>query len=259
MITESFPAAGLKNVIAIDSYSKILSVAVSNGKEIHYTETNPEMRHSELAMDIIDTLIKKASLSPCALQGVLCMAGPGSFTGLRIGYSIAKGLALSLSIPFAAIPTLDCIAFQLTDNNDLKPANPGSRLPTPDSPIILPLIEARKNSYFYAFYQDEKRLTPDKEADSEQIIREIEQIYARAPSGKSLLYLTGNSSVKLYDSLPQKLKGNIILNFENKGCANKLLHLANKMKVLDNDNSSFLYAGPEYVRESDAETALRKV
>jgi len=191
------------------------------------------------------------------------MAGPGSFTGLRIGYSIAKGLALCLSIPFAAIPTLYCIAYQKhieeqsLVNNDSRPPNPDSRFTASDSPIILTLIEARKNSYFYAFFKNNQRLTPDKEGDSAEITEEIKQ-YCFAPPFASLPCpaLTGPASAGFYDSLPQELKEKIVLRYENKGYANELLHIANIRKILDNDTSMFLYAGPEYIRESDAQASL---
>ncbi|MCL2174844.1 MAG: tRNA (adenosine(37)-N6)-threonylcarbamoyltransferase complex dimerization subunit type 1 TsaB [Treponema sp.] len=258
MIITAFPAADTKKTLALDTFAKILSVALSDGKKIYYAQADTEMKHSELVMEFIENLMKEAALTPAALQGVLCMAGPGSFTGLRIGYSIAKGLALSLSIPFAAIPTLDCIAYQITVNNDLKPANTGSRLPTPDSSIILSLIEARKNSYFYAFYQNEKRLTPDKEADIEQITGELMKICVSSPMCELSHYpiLTGPASCKFYEILPQDLKEKIIIKNENKGYANELIYLAKKRNILDNDGSTFLCKGPEYIRKTDAEIAL---
>ena len=95
------------NFLAIDSASSILSIAVSKGDEVFYKEVSSEdVRLSESAMVVINNIMKNADLKPCDLDGVLCMKGPGSFTGLRIGYSIAKGLALSLNVPFAVVPTI---------------------------------------------------------------------------------------------------------------------------------------------------------
>lgn len=97
------------NILAIDSATSILSVAVNNGENVFYKEDNTGARQSESAMLLIDEIMREADLKPSDLNGVVCMGGPGSFTGLRIGYSIAKGLALSLNIPFVAVPTLEKI------------------------------------------------------------------------------------------------------------------------------------------------------
>ena len=219
-----------QRVLAIDTFGLILSVAVSNGNEIYYSETDAKMRQSELVMDCIDNLMKKASLKPSDLEGVICMGGPGSFTGLRIGYSIAKGLALSLSIPFAPVPTLDCLAFS----------------PAPSYSLLCTLIEARKNSYFYAFFRDGIRVTPDKEADSGQILEEIRHFNEEVT-------LTGPGSAIFYDSLQPELRENIILDFKNKGYAKEIIVIAQNTNILHNDNNAYLYSGPDYIRKSDAE------
>jgi len=222
------------NLLSIDSSSTILSVAVSSGKNIHYKETDEGMKHSELAMDFIDSMMKEASLKPCDLNSVLCMGGPGSFTGLRIAYSIAKGLALSLSIPFAPVPTLDCIAYQNEENK---------------GDAILAVIESRKNACFYSFFKDNLRLTEDKEADYLQIAEEIKNF-------KEKIILKGHSSAFFYDFLPVNLKEKIIFNYKNKGFAKEIIYIAQKQNILDNMNTAFLSSGPEYVRLSDAQAAL---
>ncbi|MCL2214183.1 MAG: tRNA (adenosine(37)-N6)-threonylcarbamoyltransferase complex dimerization subunit type 1 TsaB [Treponema sp.] len=221
------------NYLAIDSCSSVLSVAVSRNDDIYYAYNNECMKHSELAMDLIDSKMKEAALKPNELNGVLCMRGPGSFTGLRIGYSIAKALSLSLSIPFASVPTLDCIAWK--ENNDEK--------------IILAVIEARKNVYFYAFYRGALRLTPDADADADQIADKIKQF-------NDVITLTGPGAEKLYSSLLQKERKNINLNNENTGYAGEIIKIAKKIKILDNGTADFLYSGPEYIRKTDAEISL---
>ena len=217
------------NLLAIDSACSILSAAVSRGEEIFYEETESGMKQSEFVMDIIDSLMKKAGLKPDDLDGMLCMGGPGSFTGLRIGYSIAKGLALSLSKPFAPVPTLECVSFE-TQNDEL----------------LLAVIEARKNACFYAFFKNGKRVTEDRDGDYARIADEIEK-----HSGK--IILKGYGALSLYNSLPQNLKEKIIFNFEKKGCAKELIYYSMKNNLFDNDNSAFLFSGPEYIRKTDAE------
>ena len=84
------------NILAIDSAWDVLSAALAIGDETFFIEIDAGLRHSELLMECADTLCKTAGISPTDLKMVACMKGPGSFTGLRIGYSIAKGIAMAL-------------------------------------------------------------------------------------------------------------------------------------------------------------------
>ena len=228
------------NLLSIDSSSSVLSVAVSCGDNIYYTETDAGMKHSELIMDCIACQMEKAFIKPCDLNGVLCMGGPGSFTGLRIGYSIAKGLCLSLSIPFAPVPTLDCIAESVIKNEDTD--------------LVLAVIEARKNAYFYSFFKRGQKITADNDADSMQMTTEIEEYIKKLKK----ISLTGPGSDIFYNSLPDYLKESIILKKKTMGYAKEIISIAKSRKILDNDNTVYLYSGPEYLRKTDAEIALKQ-
>jgi len=228
------------NLLAIDTFGALLSAAVLSNNDIHYMETDTEMKHSELVMEYIDTLMKKASLKPEQLNGVLCMKGPGSFTGLRIGYSIAKGLALSLSIPFAPVPTLDCVALENeSDKNG----------------ILLAIIEARKNAYFYAFFEDGKRLTSDTDGELQDLITDIKT--KQLETGKKII-IKGPGALRAFDSFPKDVQDNTILESERKGYAKEIITVAQKLKILDNDLNAYLHSGPDYIRRSDAEAELAR-
>jgi tRNA threonylcarbamoyladenosine biosynthesis protein TsaB len=223
-------------LLAIETAASILSVAAANDKEIFLSEAEAGTRHSELVMELIDSQMKKTRLLPKDLNGILCMGGPGSFTGLRIGYSIAKGLALSLSIPFAPVPTLECIV----NNERFKQG------------LTLAVIEARKNAYFYAFFKNGQRITEDKDSNILQITDDVNR-YVK--NGQQII-LTGYGSNVIYESLPEKIKDNITLFFENKGYAKELIDIAENKKIFSNDCTAHLYSGPEYIRKTDAEIAL---
>jgi len=225
------------NLLAIDSASSILSIAVSCGDKVHYTEIEAGMKHSELVMELIDSRMKEASLQPEDLDGVLCMGGPGSFTGLRIGYSIAKGLALSLGVPFAPVPTLDCIALPFCNNG-----------------AVLAVMQARKDAYFYAVFKDGERAQCDEDAQTAQIAQEIERLKESAEK----ITLTGPAAASLYDSLSRELKNFICLESENRGYAREIIAIAKMRKIFDNDNNAYLFAGPEYIRKTDAELSLQE-
>jgi len=225
------------NLLAIDTACSVLSIAVSREDEIFYAEAQAGLRHSELVMNMIDEQMKKASLSPSNLNGVICMGGPGTFTGLRIGYSIAKGLALSLSIPFMVISTLDCMAFAYRNNG-----------------LILSVIEARKNSWFYAVYKKEKKIIPSAEAAANQI---SEEIIKTAETENEKITLTGSGAASLFPSLSREAVKYVIYNNEIRGYARELIAAAKEQNLLGNDNSAILYSGPEYIRKTDAELNLR--
>jgi len=230
------------NILAIDTACNFLSLAAAKDGEIFYYETEAGTRHSEIVMDRIDELMKTSSLAPRDLEGVLCMGGPGSFTGLRIGFSIAKALALSLSIPFAPVPTLDCIAFAC-----------GSPFTT------LAVIEARKNSYFFAIYEKGARLTEAvkageiREAGESEIARIIMQITWQKDEK---IHITGPGALTLYNSLPDEIKRKITVTIEESGYARELIGIAKERNLLHHDNTAFLFSGPEYIRKTDAEINL---
>jgi tRNA threonylcarbamoyladenosine biosynthesis protein TsaB len=226
------------NLLAIDSCHSILSVAVSTDETIHFEETEAGAKHSELVMELIDRQIKKARLSPFDLDGVLCMGGPGSFTGLRIGYSIAKGLALSLSIPFASVPTLDCMAFPCRRSRSL----------------ILAAIEARKNTFFYAFYRGDK-------SEPEAVFEDAQASRIAIDIGryKEKVTLTGTGAASLYDSFSAQTKKSVELRVQNRSYSKEIIAIAKIRKIMDNDNTAFLFSGPEYIRKTDAELNLLNV
>jgi tRNA threonylcarbamoyladenosine biosynthesis protein TsaB len=93
--------------------------------------------HSERLMGAIDRLLTDAGWTVRDLEGLAVAVGPGSFTGLRIGLSTVKGLALALTIPVAAVPTLDALAAGL----------PFAALP------VCPVLDARKREVYASLYR----------------------------------------------------------------------------------------------------------
>jgi tRNA threonylcarbamoyladenosine biosynthesis protein TsaB len=93
--------------------------------------------HSERLMAAIDQLLRDAGWTASDLDGLAVAVGPGSFTGLRVGLSTVKGLGLALSIPVAAVPTLDAMAAML----------PFAALP------VCPVLDARKREVYTSLYR----------------------------------------------------------------------------------------------------------
>jgi len=181
--------------------------------------------------------MEKACLKPADLNGILCMGGPGSFTGLRIGFSIAKGLALSLFVPFVPVPTLECIAYTV----------PG---------LSLPVIHARKDAFFFSLFEDGKRKTKASDGDVNQIAGLISEILQDKTHENEKITVTGPAADELYNALPHELKPFCICSQKNSGYAKELIIIAKDKKLFYNNNTVHLYSGPEYVRKTDAEINL---
>jgi tRNA threonylcarbamoyladenosine biosynthesis protein TsaB len=94
------------------------------------------LTHSERLMAMVDRLLHDCGWKVGDLAGLAVSVGPGSFTGLRVGVSTVKGLALALGLPVAPVPTLDALA---------------ANLPFADVPVC-PILDARKNEVYLSLY-----------------------------------------------------------------------------------------------------------
>jgi tRNA threonylcarbamoyladenosine biosynthesis protein TsaB len=127
-------------ILGIETSTKTGSVAiVSESGVIAQYSLNIEVTHSERLMSTVDGVLRDTGLSIAAMDGYAVAMGPGSFTGLRIGISTVKGLALATGRPVAAVPTLQALAWNL----------PFTALP------VCPMLDARKNEVYAALYRYE--------------------------------------------------------------------------------------------------------
>jgi len=98
-------------LVAIDTATDQASLALHDGFRVHaeHTWEAPRRQTTELVPRLADA-IRQLDLKPKQLSGVAVTTGPGSFTGLRIGLSVAKGLAVAQGLPLVGVPTLDVVA-----------------------------------------------------------------------------------------------------------------------------------------------------
>lgn len=104
-----------KPILAIETSDELCSVAIMLDK-ISFAEINFQKKfiHSEKLMSMISDLLKNVEIKLDVLGAIAVSMGPGSFTGLRIGLTVAKGLAVGRDIPIIPVPTLDALALQLS-------------------------------------------------------------------------------------------------------------------------------------------------
>jgi tRNA threonylcarbamoyladenosine biosynthesis protein TsaB len=125
-------------VLAVETSTLAGGVALVDGERLvaEYL-LDISVTHSERLLAAIDAVMGDAGWAARQLQGLAVAVGPGSFTGLRVGVSTVKGLALALDIPVAAVPTLDAMAA----------AVPWAALP------VCPVLHARRNEVYAALYR----------------------------------------------------------------------------------------------------------
>ena len=99
-------------LLAIDTATRIAGIALYDQDGLHVEQTwRTNDNHTVELMPHIVRACEQQRLTPSALRGVGVSLGPGSFTGLRVGLSLAKGLALTLNIPLLGVSTLDATAY----------------------------------------------------------------------------------------------------------------------------------------------------
>jgi len=98
-------------LVAIDTATRVASLALHDGSQIRYEATwEAGRRHTVQLASRLVAALENLGLAPGDLTGVAVALGPGSFTGLRVGMAIAKGLAMARNLPLVGVPTLDILA-----------------------------------------------------------------------------------------------------------------------------------------------------
>ena len=149
-------------ILAIDTSTDYLSIAVlKDGRLIAKFHKKAHRRHSILLVPMIDKLLKKAKLKIRDIDCFAISVGPGSFTGLRIGVTVVKGLAYALKKRVVAVPTLDVIA-------DNAKSFKG---------VICPVLDARKKKVYACIYKSDgkfiKRLSKYLLLPLEELLKKL--------------------------------------------------------------------------------------
>ena len=101
-----------KNILAIETSGPFCSVALRSGEEIKSNTTENENEHGLVILDFIEDLLSRSNLKKDELDLIAVSNGPGSFTGLRVGCSVAQALAFANNIPLIPLSSLAVLAHQ---------------------------------------------------------------------------------------------------------------------------------------------------
>ena len=133
---------GTPLILCLDTATDICSVALTRAAQVvAYRENGDGNSHARILLPFVEEVLKEAAVKPQELAAVAVSMGPGSYTGLRIGTSTAKGLCYALEIPLIAIPTLQIIA-----------AGASKNLPATHDVTFCPMLDARRMEVFTALY-----------------------------------------------------------------------------------------------------------
>ena len=149
-------------VLAFDSTAKAASVAVcDNEKLLALYNIDNGLTQSELLLPMAENMLKSLKLDFCDVGLLACSVGPGSFTGVRIGVSLVKGIAFGKNIPCVSVSTLDELAENLAGLDG----------------IIAPCMDARRNQVYNALYRGRngilEKLTPDRAISISELAKEL--------------------------------------------------------------------------------------
>jgi tRNA threonylcarbamoyladenosine biosynthesis protein TsaB len=139
-------------LLYIDTSSEIANVYLAENDTLLFVEENKEQKnHASFIQPAIQKIIKQANISLLSIQAIVVVNGPGSYTGLRVGLSTAKGLCYALNKPLILLNTLDIMALELQLNqHQLLPIQANS-LPV----LFCPMIDARRMEVFTALYDEQ--------------------------------------------------------------------------------------------------------
>ncbi len=179
----------MSNILLIETSSPICSVGLlSDGKlKILYEETGGNI-HAARAPEFAGRILEKNELDAVAVS-----SGPGSYTGLRIGVSLAKGIAYGKRIPLIAVPTLDAMATYFVKT-----------FPVSENAVVIPTVDARRMEIYAGVYdssanqlEEVKPVIVDENTFSEYADREI--------------FIMGSGVEKTYETILVKNKKKVNL------------------------------------------------
>lgn len=163
-------------ILGMDSSGLVASVAIAeDGVLLAEYTTDYKKTHSQTLLPMLDELRNMIELDMNTVDAIAIAAGPGSFTGLRIGAATAKGLGLALNKPLVEVPTLEGLAWNLWGTDR----------------VVCPLMDARRNQVYSAAYEfvaeDEdfvlKEVLPQEARDIVEMLEALNQL------GREVIFL----------------------------------------------------------------------
>jgi tRNA threonylcarbamoyladenosine biosynthesis protein TsaB len=179
-------------VICIETATNLCSVAlISSANVICLKESNDFKSHASMLTVFIDEALKENGLNARDLEAIAVGKGPGSYTGLRIGVSVAKGIAYAASIPLVGVGTTLSMFWGMAGRIE-------EITPDRENALFCPMIDARRMEVYNALYDSKGNTVKEISAD---IIRE--DSFADIPQQKKIIFF-GDGAAKCKEVIKRK-------------------------------------------------------
>lgn len=211
-------------ILHLETSTKVCSVALSKDGSLVQLEESVEdgYTHGENLTVFIERVLARESISPAQLAAVSVASGPGSYTGLRIGVSTAKGLCYALKIPLIAIDSLSALYENVKHISN--------------SQHVLAAIDARRLEVFSAIFSSDGKLIKPISADvlDENSYREFEPFFLVGDAVEKCEQLWQNRPIHFEKEIKASAKGQVRLAFQ---------------KFQGNDVEDVAYFEPFYLKD----------
>jgi tRNA threonylcarbamoyladenosine biosynthesis protein TsaB len=233
-------------ILHIETATSLCSVALSiNGAVKSYRETFEEKSHAANLTGFIEDVLQEAGLKFSDLNAVSVGKGPGSYTGLRIGVSTAKGLCYGAGLPLIATSTLKILALQLLSGSHPEVSEYINKAKV----ILCPMIDARRMEVFSCLFS--------ARGD------EITEVTAQIIENDSFIDLLNENTMIFFGSGMQKCR-NLITHPNAVFCEHVVPHASSlaqiaEEKYLQGDFENIAYFEPFYLKDFIATTSKKSL
>ncbi len=173
-------------LLSIECSATPCSVALSeNGRILSSAFTNVKLTHSQTLMPMVESVLASSLTHISQVKALAVSAGPGSFTGIRIGISAVKGMAQADNLPCVSVSALEAMAVNYSDTEC----------------FVCGVMDARCNQVYNALFENQKgeikRLCEDRALGIDVLVSEIEMLSQR---GKTI-YIVGDGAEIFYSAV----------------------------------------------------------
>lgn len=239
----------MSRILLIETATEVCSAAIAvDGKIVALEENLQSLSHAALLTLQIEACVKACGIPLASLDAVAVSRGPGSYTSLRVGASVAKGICYALEKPLIAVDTLHALAWGM---REAFYANPESRML---NPLFVPMLDARRQEVWLAVFDAQlHRLLPEQPLVLENKSFEILMRQSSPLPINPVLVIGGNGSAKL-ESVPNP--ENVVYSPEKK-CSARHLAAPAEQFFQNNDFQDIAYFEPFYMKAPNITTPNR--
>ncbi len=225
-------------ILAIDSSAKAASVCIANEEKIiGEFFINTSLTHSQTLMPMTEQLLKNTELTIDDVDAIAVNAGPGSFTGVRIGVAAAKGLAFPKNLPCVSVSTLESMAYNLLGTDC----------------VVCAVMDARCSQVYNAMFRIKgetvERLTDDRALSLSDLLLEFKQTDER-------ILIVGDGAEITYDFLKNEASNAVLAPKNRRTQTASSVALAAFQKLFEGKTQTAAELMPIYLRLPQAQREL---